>query len=96
MEENKTSSSMKKITIDDFKKSVAENGITRWNVHNCSMCNYTCGFIFNEGNVFYDSGCDCVIYKMTYALASWEQVLDYYNSQTDPTYINEIHKFFRF
>jgi len=33
-------------------------------IHNCSICEYPCGFIFREGLIFYDSGCYCIDEKM--------------------------------
>jgi len=29
-------------------------------VHNCSMCNYPCGFIYINDILYYDSGCHCI------------------------------------
>lgn len=28
-------------------------------LHNCSMCNYPCGFSWFNGQLAYDTGCDC-------------------------------------
>lgn len=29
-------------------------------VHKCSMCNYPCGFVVVQDNLYYDAGCGCV------------------------------------
>lgn len=46
-------------TPEEFKKQSEIKNITFWGIHNCSMCNYLCGFVFQDGLVYYDSGCDC-------------------------------------
>ena len=49
-----------------FKQQVLKNKIRKWNMHNCSLCNYNCGYIFeildNDVDVYYDHGCNCVTF----------------------------------
>lgn len=85
---------MKK-TPEDFEKAVKERGIQRWNIHDCSMCGYSCGYVFNIHCVSYDSGCDCVIYN-SIRQSSWVAVAEQYNMQTDPSVIEKMNKFWSF
>lgn len=79
-------------TADDFKQAVEDRGITKWPVHDCSICGYPCGYIFQEGLVGYDSGCDCVNYT-NIQLRSYEDVAEFYNRQTHPDYVAIMNKF---
>lgn len=67
-------------TGEDFRKSHRENNIKNWNFHNCSLCDYKCGFLFDVyGNeVTYDSGCYCTNSR-TIRISSWEDVAIQYN-----------------
>lgn len=71
-----------------------------WNVHNCSLCGYPCGYIINvepregEGEVFYDSGCDCTCGGPNYRPSSFENMYDHYKLQINQEYIASIEKLF--
>lgn len=41
-------------------------------VHTCSLCDYPCGFIWVEGELFYDSGCHCLKYKVLEPVKEFE------------------------
>lgn len=80
----------------DFQKSARENKIVQWTIHQCSMCDYPCGYIFEpNGDVSYDSGCDCVTYTNIQP-CSWEDVASHYNLQTNPQVIEEMDDFWKF
>jgi hypothetical protein len=69
-------------TSHDFKEAAINRNIRYWNIHNCSMCGYECGFLFfhfDEFEVIYDSGCDCVR-RPTKNISDWEQVAAHYNA----------------
>ena len=82
-------------TATEIKLAVNENGLDRLAVHNCSICHYQCGYIFKEGGVLYDRGCDCVTYH-DIAPSSFDDVADFYNRQTTPKVINELNSLFGF
>lgn len=63
--------------VDDFKKAARDQGVKRWNVHNCSICGYKCGYVINGDNVYYDSGCDCVMGGLE--PRDWEDIANSYN-----------------
>jgi hypothetical protein len=74
---------MKKITAEELKQAIKEKGITRWDIHECSMCGYLCGYVFVGEQVFYDSGCDCMSYGNKLNPRNWGDVVDQYNRQID-------------
>jgi hypothetical protein len=68
-------------TGEDFKKTVQEHHIEYWPIHNCSMCNYLCGFLFNFAGheVVYDAGCNCTRWGYSRSLRDWDNVAEQYN-----------------
>lgn len=68
-------------SASDFKNSAIENNIDYWPIHDCSMCNYECGYLFfqyENYEVVYDSGCDCTNSRTKHA-RNWEYVAEQYN-----------------
>ena len=82
-------------TVEEFKEAVAVRMIIFWPFHNCSMCDYACGFIFFENQVEYDSGCDCVSYSGIRP-SSWDEVAEMYNAQKHPDVIKKMDAFWGF
>lgn len=84
-------------TAQEFKKAQQEHEIWSWEIHDCSLCGYECGYIFdyNEHPVVYDHGCDCT---RTYrkSIMNWQNVADHYNMQTNPEIIKKYDKFWGF
>lgn len=85
---------------NDFRSMAEAKGITRWIVHQCSLCDYACAFVFSQApgmpEVYYDSGCDCVVDYLPLQLRSWQDVAEHYNGQTDPRVIMEMDLFWGF
>lgn len=81
-------------TGEDFEKQAKEKGITRWLIHDCSMCGYHCGFYFRGKVVEYDNGCGCVMNPRS--PRTWEDVAEHYNMQTNKKVIKEMDKFWGF
>lgn len=46
-------------TSSELKEQAKKIGLTRWNIHDCSMCGYWCGYNIKDDDVTYDSGCNC-------------------------------------
>lgn len=64
-------------TADDFKKAAAERHLTKWNIHECSICGAPVGFIFRGDSVYFDSGCDCA--QGDLRESDWQEVAECYN-----------------
>lgn len=47
-------------TTQELKEQAEKIGLKRWNIHTCSMCGYSCGYIIEGDEVFYDAGCGCL------------------------------------
>lgn len=86
---------MKK-TGDEFKAQAQRYRILEWRMHECSICGYPCGFVFQGDVVKYDSGCNCVSAGLNLQPRAWEAVADHYNLQTNPEYIAEMNTFWHF
>lgn len=82
-------------TEQDFINKIISKKITRWDIHNCSICGYTCGYIFENSKVYYDNGCFCISCQ-NIREASFSEILNHYNQQTNQQYINEMNKFWGF
>lgn len=82
-------------TVQDFKTAAKEKNITRWNIHDCSICGYVCGYIIQGDQVYYDSGCDC-IGRENVQPRSWHDIVEHYNMQTSEKYIKEMNAFWGF
>lgn len=83
---------------DDFKTAAKEKGIIFWPVHNCSICDYECGFLFYEfpGNdVVYDHGCHCT-WKKNFTAQAWDDVAKQYNIQGNKKVMQEYAEFWGF
>lgn len=84
-----------KRTPEEFKNQAEIKGIKRWLIHDCSLCNYKCGFVFREEAVFYDGGCHCVNFHDFYE-TTWDHVSNHYNIQSNDNTIKEMDKFWGF
>lgn len=86
---------MKTKTAEEFEAKVSEKGITKWFIHNCSMCQYACGYVFMDGKVYYDNGCYCTNGE-NLNQRSYEDVAGNYNMQSHPNQIKKMDKFWGF
>lgn len=71
-----------KVTAQEVEEAVKKSGITRLHIRNCSMCNYPLAYLFEQGDVGFDAGCDCVTYH-NIRLSSYQAVADHVNIQND-------------
>lgn len=69
----------------DIKKQIIELKLKEWIIHNCSLCNYPCGYKFSisrdEVSVYYDCGCNCS--SSGWRKESLAKILDHINMQTN-------------
>ena len=79
----------------DFKNAAKKLNLSKWPVHDCSICGYSCGYVFDGNNVGYDSGCDCVTWE-NIRPSSWADVADFYNMQHSPKIIEAMNRFWGF
>ncbi len=84
-------------TPEEFKEAAKRIKPRRWHMHDCSICGYQCGYIFEDNPelVFYDSGCKCVMYR-TVRPSSWESVANHYNIQDNDEVIKDMNNFWGF
>lgn len=60
-----------------FKQKAKEKNITRWNIHDCGMCGYKCGYVIRGEDISYDNGCGCSWGGER--PADWNDLADQYN-----------------
>lgn len=80
----------------DFQESYHKNKIKKWIIHNCVICNYPCGFLFEFDNVYYDNGCYCTYLEAPLRQSNFQEVADHYNLQTTLKVIEEYNEFWKF
>lgn len=51
---------VRKVTGEEVKASMIENGIETIELHPCSICGYMLKYLRRGENLFFDRGCDCV------------------------------------
>ncbi len=81
-------------TVNDFKRQVKAKNITRWLIHDCSMCGYHCGYYFDGDKVEYDNGCGCSMQPRS--PRTWDSVAEHYNMQTNKKGIKKMDEFWGF
>lgn len=78
-----------------LEKQVISRGITEWNMHDCSLCGYPCGYLFqvidNKVKVSYDRGCYCC--KCPSYSTTMKDVIRHLEMQTNLNVINEYKAF---
>ena len=88
---------MQKIkTAEDFKKQAELHGITQAFMRPCSICGYETGYIFRDGMVVFDAGCDCVTGGYRVYERKWDHIAEHYNMQRNPDYIKEMDEYWKF
>jgi hypothetical protein len=41
-------------TKEELKEQAEKIGLKKWKIHNCSMCDYPCGYIIGNTEVWYE------------------------------------------
>lgn len=82
---------------EDFKQAAKKENITKWNIHNCSMCGYECNYrISNESEtVAYDPGCYCTGNEYWDA-RTFQDIANHYNLQNNINVIRKMDEFWGF
>lgn len=82
---------------EEFQKAALERGITFWKIHNCSMCDYPCGYVISSDaiDVGYDTGCDCTR-RYRIEPREWEDLAEAYNMQKADAVIKRMNEFWGF
>lgn len=68
--------------FDTFKEGILKTGKRFFRFHDCSMCQYKCGYRVQGDAVQYDNGCYCVTYDGL-RNSSWDEFYYAYKSQNE-------------
>lgn len=82
-------------TAAEFQMARNSQDLTEWLIHDCAICGYHCGYLFDGEHVFYDSGCYCTS-GAPLRPKTWQHVADHYNMQTHPDTIAKYNTFWGF
>lgn len=72
------------VTPEEVQAEVEKRGITYWSLRNCSICGSPIGYLFERGEVGFDSNCDCTPYRSPIQLRDYHDVACQFNMQTHP------------
>ena len=62
--------------IEEIKKLVGGKKLV---IRKCTFCDYPCGYMFMNGELYYDAGCDCVTYGPNIEPREIEDIIRYVN-----------------
>lgn len=82
-------------TAEDFKEQLQKRNITEWVIDHCEDCKNPIRYMFYSGEVFFNMDCSCSI-GIDDRQASWQDIADYYNYQTNPAVIKDMDIFWGF
>ena len=83
-------------TGKDFQEQVEKLDIRFWDHHECSICGYMTKYVFSNGKVFFDAGCDCNSFPNDVTERSWDEIAEFFNRQTHPNTVKKFHEFWKF
>ena len=69
------------ISDNDVKQAIAKNNIQSWILRRCSLCNTPLIYRFYKEFVTYDASCNCVTFKSSPQLWTYQDVADVLNEQ---------------
>ena len=76
-------------TGEQVKEACLAAGMKRVRVRDCSMCGYPCAYVIENGELFFDPGCDCT-HRHHPEPRDWEAAASWINMQTKQEIKNEI------
>ena len=71
------------VTEEQVSEALSNSDVVFIGVHNCSMCDYPCGYIIDGERVGYDAGCHCSSYGLAQIEErSFADIAEHINMQT--------------
>lgn len=71
------------ITPDQIKEAVTKAKINYCKIRECSICDAPLAYLIEGEEVFLDTNCDCVSYCTQPSPASWGDLAEFINCQTN-------------
>lgn len=70
------------VTGEQVKQAVMKAGITRIDHHDCGGCGYMTAYLIENGDLYFDPGCDCSRYgRSPPEPRSWDSAAGWINMQ---------------
>lgn len=85
-------------TGEDFKQAVLIKGLKEWTFRECSVCHTLLKFKFIDGELFFDSNCDCISFDTDLQPRTWDSLAEMYNNsiKNKGKFFKEMDEFFGF
>jgi hypothetical protein len=89
---------LSKPTKEHIIDQIIRFDLSGWNVHDCSICGYKCGYRFkitkqNKVLISYDNGCNCMYGARQSRSSSIGELIEHINMQDNENVIQEYNKF---
>ena len=73
---------MERVTAEQVRDAALAANVTRVPSHPCSICGHEVAYYINRGDLYFDSGCDCVYNPDSRRHCSWQDAADWINMQS--------------
>lgn len=69
-------------SVDEIKNRISRNGIHTINHHECGICGCPVCYVIENGNVYFDSTCDCSHGQSPLRPRTWDDLADFIHQHT--------------
>lgn len=88
--EMESSEGIRDVTGEEVREAATKAGVTYVEHHDCGMCGYMCNHTVEDGQPFFDAGCDCVRSPPPPRPVSWDSIAEQINMQSTAKWKIEI------
>jgi hypothetical protein len=71
-----------RVTAEQVRDAALTAGITSVESHPCSFCGVVVGYRIRDGELYFDSGCECCYNPNSLQPRDWQNAADWINMQT--------------
>lgn len=79
-----------KVTANQLRDAAVAAGVRKIDHHDCSFCGYMVAYYVRDGELYFDSGCNCTSNPDSFQRRSWQSAAEWINMQTDPAHARRI------
>ena len=83
-----------KVTADQVRDAALAAGVKFVESHPCSFCGVVVGYHIRDGELYFDSGCDCCYNPNSCQPRDWQSAADWINMQSHEEHALRIAKAF--
>ena len=71
-------------------QQVCQTKWIRWDLYDCPVCGCPIGYVFDEGQAYFDTTCGCTIEHNVLEPRSWEDVLNTVSQNMGKDIVNDL------